>query len=91
MLCLPPWSYLCTTSKHAGCTHLRCLQPDSAGAAPEACRPTPPASAPFFGSQAPTCATFYLFSWRAESEGLSAALGRLRHTARPERPSLPLY
>ena len=34
--------------KHAGFTHLRCLQPDSAGAPPEACSPTPPASSPFF-------------------------------------------
>ena len=40
---------------------------------------------------APTGATFYLFSRRAQCEGLSATLGRLRHAARPERPSLHLY
>ena len=40
----------------------------------------------FFGRQAPTGATFY----RAECEGLSAALGRLRHVAGPERPCLHL-
>ena len=44
----------------------------------------------FSGRQAPSGATFYLFSWRAECEGLSAALGRLRHVARPEHPSLHL-
>jgi len=41
----------------------------------------------FFGRQAPTGATFY----RAECEGLSAALGRLGQATRPERPNLHLH